>query len=69
MKLEGVAVRTEALEVKVENMVAESLKIREENVNLKQVLYKSPHAGARFSKEPLIQARCRPYPSCCISLV
>lgn len=38
MKLAEAAVRIEALEAKVNNLVAECLKIREENVNLKELV-------------------------------
>ncbi|XP_069994961.1 myosin heavy chain, clone 203-like [Penaeus vannamei] len=38
MKLAEAAVRIEALEAKVDNLVAECLKIREENVNLKELV-------------------------------
>lgn len=38
MKLAEAVVRTEALEAKVDNMVAETLKIRDENVNLNELV-------------------------------
>jgi len=38
MKLAEAAIRIEALEAKVDNLVAECLKIREENVNLKELV-------------------------------